>query len=128
MRNYRRVWSVQTGLFSYDCESDGLDGSVESVTGCIHFCVDMIIPCKTIKVFSNNKPWVTKEIKGAINEKKAAFRSRDRERMREAQKNLKQAIRLGKKNYKDKAKKKLQDCDSRGLWKGLKSNRLWPCM
>ena len=41
-------------------------------------------------------------IKNAINEKKAAFMSKDHDRVRVAQKNLKAAIRQGNNNYRDK--------------------------
>lgn len=39
-------------------------------TDYINFCVD----CRTVKCYPNNKPWVTKDIKAILNEKKRAFR------------------------------------------------------
>ena len=47
--------------------------------------------------------------------------SKDNDRDRVAQKNLKAAIRQGENNYRDKIEDKLQECDKKGLWKGLKS-------
>lgn len=42
----------------------------------IHFlCVYLIVQCKTIKCFPNNKPWVTSDIKVAINNKNYAFKN-----------------------------------------------------
>lgn len=37
------------------------------------FCVDTVIPVKTVVVFPNNKPWVTKDLKRVINKKKKSF-------------------------------------------------------
>ena len=34
------------------------------------FCEDTIIPKKTVKMFSNNKPWVTLGLKQLFNQKK----------------------------------------------------------
>ena len=42
----------------------------DTVCQYINFCVQTIVPVKTIKVFSNNKPWVTKDIKDTLNKKK----------------------------------------------------------
>ncbi|KAK0139208.1 hypothetical protein N1851_024135 [Merluccius polli] len=127
-----RVWSEDAcedlrGCFErtdwtvfYDDEDSNVDNIAECVTAYINFCTDMIIPCKTIKSFANNKPWVTKEIKAAINNKKRAFRKGDKNKLKLAQKNLKRAIRQGKRKYKDRVESKLQQGDSRGLWKGMK--------
>ena len=51
----------------------------------IRFCEDMIISTKTIKVFPNNKPWITKSIKTLINEKKIAFQKGDKEHRKQIQ-------------------------------------------
>lgn len=109
-------WSV-----FYDEDSKEVDCVTDCVTDYIKFCTDLLIPCKTIKLYSNNKPWITKDIKDAINEKKAAFMSKNKDRIRVAQKNVKVAIRQGKNKYKDRVENKLQECDTKGLWNGLKS-------
>ena len=103
-------WSV-----FYEEDPNGADVVADCFTDYVNFCTDLIIPYKTIKVFSNNKPWVSKEIK------KAAFMSKDNDRIWVAQKNLKAAIRQGKNNYRDKIEDKLQERDTKSLWKGLKS-------
>ena len=48
-------WSV------FHDEDNNVDNVADCVSEYINFCVDMIIPCKTIKLFPNNKPGVTKE-------------------------------------------------------------------
>ena len=39
----------------------------------ISFCVESVIPSKHITIFPNNKPWVTKDLKGVLNKKKRVF-------------------------------------------------------
>ena len=61
------------GLF--DCTDwDVLKGASESVneatdviSSYINFCEDMLIPTKMVKIFPNNKPWITKALKKTIN-------------------------------------------------------------
>ena len=57
-------WTV---LFDDECN---LDRQVDVITSYINFCTDMIIPTKQVTMFPNNKPWVTKELKLLLNEKK----------------------------------------------------------
>ena len=37
------------------------------------FCKDMIIPSKTVKIYPNNKPWVTRAVKCGPEKKRLAF-------------------------------------------------------
>ena len=46
----------------------------DTVNSYIMFREDLIIPRRTIKVFKNNKPWMTKEIKESMLNKKIAFK------------------------------------------------------
>ena len=46
------------------------DSAAGVVSGYISFCEDIIIPQKTIKLFPNNKPWISKSLKAILNEKK----------------------------------------------------------
>ena len=47
--------------------------------------------------------------------------SKDKDRVKAARKNRKTAIRQGKNNYRNQVENILQECDTKGLWKGLKS-------
>ena len=75
-----------------DSSSD-LSELTESVCGYIDFCAEYTIPQKTVKYFHNNKPWITKRIKGIINRKKLAFQKNDKEECKSVQKELKEEIR-----------------------------------
>ncbi|XP_030581547.1 uncharacterized protein LOC115777725 [Archocentrus centrarchus] len=62
------------------CEPHGqdIDRLTECITDYINFCVDTIVPTRIVKCYPNNKPWVTKDIKALLNNKKKAFRAGNR--------------------------------------------------
>ena len=64
----------------------------------IRFCED-IIPTKTIKVFPNNKPWITKSIKTLLNKKKIAFQTGDKEHRKQIQTRLRAELRKGQRTF-----------------------------
>lgn len=45
---------------------NSLEEATEVVTHRITFCEEMTVPTKTVKVFSNNKPWITKALKTTL--------------------------------------------------------------
>lgn len=47
--------------------SDDIGEQVNKVTSYISFCVDNIIPSKTVSIYPNNKPCITKELKEIFN-------------------------------------------------------------
>ena len=71
-------------------------------------------------MFPNNKPWVTKRIKGIINRKKRAFLKNDKEEYRSVQKELKEEIRKEKEQYKNKIKCHFTYNNMRRVWSGMK--------
>ena len=66
------------------------------------FCEDCVVPRKTVKIYANNKPWVTKKIKRILNMKKRAFLKQDEDEMKRVQRELKAEIWRGKEEYKGK--------------------------
>ena len=78
------------------------DGLTECITDYINFCVDCNVPAQTVTCYANNKPWITKDIKIILNEKKRAFREGNRDEVRGVQGVLKLNIREAKDNYKRK--------------------------
>ena len=94
---------------------------IEAMTDYINFCADCNIPSKTVKCYPNNKPWVTKDLKLLINQKKAAFLANDIDNLKIINGNLKKAIVSKKKIYKQKIEDQLKSNDSRKAWDGLKT-------
>ena len=74
---------------------------------------------KNFKSFPNNKPWVTKEIKEVINEKKRAFAEGNKDKIKAVQKKLSKMIREGKDKYKQKLERSFKDGNSREAWAGM---------
>uniref|UniRef100_A0A9J7XIF0 Reverse transcriptase domain-containing protein n=1 Tax=Cyprinus carpio carpio TaxID=630221 RepID=A0A9J7XIF0_CYPCA len=85
------------------------------------FCEDAIIPRKTIKMYPNNKPWVTPELKQLLNEKKRVFKSGgSREEKKTVQKKIKSKINECKAAYKHKLENFFKG-DARRAWQGVQS-------
>ena len=129
VKKHVRVWSpecVSELQGCFDCTDwDVLIGASESVneatdviSSYIDFCEDMLIPTKMVKIFPNNKPWITKALKKTINEKKIAFQSKqDRKAV---QKRLNKQISDAKRAYKEKVETQFQSGSIADAWKGLK--------
>lgn len=66
---YRGALNTQWEVFG----SRDLNEYVEIVNEYINYCVDTIIPTKTLTVYPNDKPWVSKELKILINKKRKAY-------------------------------------------------------
>ena len=92
------------------------------VTSCyIQFCEDMIVPTKTIKVFPNNKPWISKSIKTVLNEKKVGFQSGVGLMERKViQGRVRQELKKGLAEYKKKTEEKFKEGNMKEAWNGLK--------
>ncbi len=78
-------------VFRNSCNS--LDELTDVVTSYVSFCVDIVIPVKKCKVFPNNKPWVSKQLKHALNEKKRVYFQGDFAGRKEIQRTVKSEIR-----------------------------------
>lgn len=100
-------------------ESCDLDYNVDVVSCYINFCTDLNVPTKSVKVFSNNKPWITKDVKVVINKKKRAL-SCDRVSLKEVQKDLNEKISSAKHLYKQKIEGLFKSRHTKDAWKGLK--------
>ncbi|KAJ7999587.1 hypothetical protein DPEC_G00195960 [Dallia pectoralis] len=77
-----RVWSEQSMESLQDCldltdcdvfyrraHGRDIDDLAEAFTGYLNFCTDLSIPTKTTRCFSNNKPWITRDIRHLPNRK-----------------------------------------------------------
>ncbi len=54
-----------------------INEQVVVVSDYVNFCVDSVIPTKTFKVYSNDKPWVSGKLKKLIIQNKKAFKNQD---------------------------------------------------
>ena len=101
--------------------SESLEELNDAVSEYILFCEKMFIKTKTVKCFGNNKPWVNKELKTILNEKKKAYRSGDETKKKEIQKVLKKRIRDEKAKFKSQMEDKFRTNDTKSAWSNMKS-------
>ena len=99
---------------------DNINAMTECVTDYINFCVDIIVPTRTVKCFPNNKSWITTDLKKLLNIKKKAFRDGNRELLKTTQKQIKAQTRKCKEDYRKKLESQLQHNNVRDVWSGMK--------
>ena len=66
------------------------------------FCEDSVIPKKHVKVYANNKPWVTISLKQVLIKKDSAFHNGVEDENTEATKEVRAEIKRAKLQYKNK--------------------------
>ena len=79
------------------------------------------MPTKTVKIYPNNKPWISKSLKATLNEKKKAFQSGDKVERKRVQAKLRQEIIDAKKQYREKVEAQFEHGNMADAWKGLKT-------
>ena len=105
-------------VFFDSCGND-FESLTDAITCYTKFCQDSVISSKTVRIFSNNKPWITKELKQCLNEKKMAFLQGDRQKVRELEKEFRAKLKKAKLDYKDKVERTFKYGNAREAWKGL---------
>ena len=80
----------------------------------------MIIPKKEIKIYPNNKPYISKSIKDSLLEKKIALKTGDRVEKKRVQQKVRSEIREEKEKYKKRVEVKFASGQKREGWEGVK--------
>ena len=55
--------------------AESLDRNLEVITDYILFVQDIVIPRRTVKIFPNEKPWISKNLKAKVLEKNKLFKN-----------------------------------------------------
>ncbi|KAK1806255.1 hypothetical protein P4O66_000131 [Electrophorus voltai] len=104
--------------------TDDVSEFTEAVVGFIGKLVDDTIPRITIKKFSNQKPWVDRTIREALNSRTAAYNagiiSGNMDEYKSAAYGVRRAVREAKRRYGKKLETRFQQSGSRSLWQGLR--------
>ncbi|KAK1792853.1 hypothetical protein P4O66_012763 [Electrophorus voltai] len=104
--------------------TDDVSEFTEAVVGFIGKLVDDTIPRTTIKKFPNQKPWVDRTIRAALNSRTAAHNagiiSRNMDEYKSAAYGVRRAVREAKRRYGRKLETQFQQSGSRSLWQGLR--------
>ena len=64
-------------------DEQNVDIISDSITAYISFCEETIVAKKEVKIYSNTKPWVNKEMTQILKEKKLAYKEGDVLRQKE---------------------------------------------
>lgn len=86
--------------------NDNVHDITESITSYVNFCESNCVETKTVSIYPNNKNWLTKDLKVCLNERKVAFRTGDKELVREKNRELRGKIKSAKLEYKNKIESK----------------------
>lgn len=112
----QRVWNsiaTETLQACFDCTDWGvftdsagsMEEMVDGVSEYIKFCIDSVIPNKTIKVYPNNKPWISNDLHALLKKKRAAFVEGDKSKLKGIQKEINTQVKRSKLDYKRKRAK-----------------------
>ena len=104
-------------VFFDSCESDQ-DELSDTITSYVLWC-ERVVPTKEVRIYPNNKPWLSKELKHFLNEKKLAFIQGDMQKVREMEKDFRRQKKIAKAEYKDKVEVRFKGGNAREAWKGL---------
>ena len=81
-------------MFDQMCTS--FNALTDVISSYISFCVESVIPSKHVTVFPNNKPWVTKDLKGVLNKKKMIFFQGTTDEKKQVNREVRRTIRKAK--------------------------------
>uniref|UniRef100_A0A3B3C2V1 Reverse transcriptase domain-containing protein n=1 Tax=Oryzias melastigma TaxID=30732 RepID=A0A3B3C2V1_ORYME len=109
-------WSVLL-----DPHGEDIEGASQCITDYMNFCLDAVVPTRTVHCYPNNKPWITRRVKVILNKKKRAFNKKDQEEIKRVQTELRSCLKDAKNTYKDRVEKKLENNNIREVWEGMKT-------
>ena len=101
--------------------SGDINVNLDTINAYLNFCIDMLVPTKEVVIYPNNKPWVNKELKSLMNEKRRIALSGDRIRLRNITQQLTRKIEEEKNKYKEKVERLFRSNNPKDAWKGLKT-------
>lgn len=90
----------------------------DNILGYIKQCTNTVTVDKRIRVYSNQKPWMTREVQQLLKVRNTAFRSGDRALYSTAGMNLRRGIRKAKSDYRRRIEDHLDSNNSRQEWQG----------
>jgi hypothetical protein len=109
-------------LTDWDTFSYGSLDEITTVTNdYINFCVELVVPTKEIKIYPNNKSYVTKDIQEIIHERKTAFINKDFGALKLAEKKLKNRIKQAKSAHRQRLEDAFNSNNHKKTWDTMKS-------
>ena len=99
---------------------DSIDELTDTVSCYVNFCEENVSETKSFTCFSNQKPWLNKEIRETIRERHTAFSYGDTCDFKTIDKKLKKQIKSAKIDYKNKLEDNFKSNDSKKSWDSMK--------
>ena len=96
-----------------------VDESADIINYYVSFCADLHIASKSVVVYPNNKPWITKGLKALMQERKTAFNNKDTDRAKMLNVKLRREIANAKRAYGEKLKNCFRSNKPKDAWKCL---------
>lgn len=87
----------------------------------ISFCKDSVLPNREVKVYPNNKQWISKDIKELLIKRKTVFNEGDVNAEKAVRKEIRAEIKKAKLRYKEKIEADLRSNNLKKTWKGMKT-------
>jgi hypothetical protein len=96
-----------------------IDELTETVTDYINFCCDAILPSRLVKIYPNNSPWMTSQLRKLIVQRHNMDRG-DKDIFKQKCKEVKKAIAKAKENYRNKIEQMFSSKNTKQAWEGLR--------
>ena len=103
------------------CASDNINEIADTINAYVVFCQNLHIQNKTVRVYPNNKPWITSKLKDIIKAKRDAFIAQDQQKLKTLHGEMKREITDAKQKYKEKLESHFQANKSREAWQCLQT-------
>uniref|UniRef100_A0A3B5PZ90 Reverse transcriptase domain-containing protein n=1 Tax=Xiphophorus maculatus TaxID=8083 RepID=A0A3B5PZ90_XIPMA len=114
-------WEMFKAAATYN-DQINIDEYAMTVSAYINKCTEDVSITKNIITRTNQKPWMTKEVREMLKAQNSAFKSGDKEALRTARANLNRAIRLAKRTHSRKIQEFFHDTsNTRSMWQGIKA-------
>lgn len=96
-----------------------INTNLDIFNGYFHFCFDVIVPTKNMKIYPNNRPWIKKELKSILNENHRLVRNGSDVERRALQRNIDKKITESKRIHKEKVEGLFKTNRVKCTWKGF---------
>ena len=109
--------STDWDIFYKSC--DNTDELTDTISDYVSFCDSVTTKTKKVKIFSNNKPWLDKNLKQKLVQKRKFISSGNRLELKLLQKQLDTEIQTCRQKYKRKLEDNFSKNNSKQAWQGL---------
>ena len=132
-----KAWSPEAIQRLQDCfdltiwdvfyEGHDINEATDVINSYILFCEDLHITVKEKKIFGNDKPWFSKNVKAKIRDKHNALTKHDDRALKQATRAVRKAVKEAKSSYRNKLEKCFKSNNPRDAWKCIERMTSYKC-